>query len=223
MLNNKLNLYPMGQKVYEIIKGKIIDFSYKPDQQLIEQNLCAEFGVSKSPVREALQRLEGDGLVILIPYRGAYVASVLIEEFKEICQLREALEVFCLEKGMVSYSKKDIKEFKSIMELSKNKLERNEGSEAIEDHLSFHYLIVKKLNNKLIVNAYSRINNKMKRYLLFAIKVKPERIGLYNNEHYKILEAMENGNVSVAVDELRKHLSHVVETFLSDDILQIFG
>jgi DNA-binding GntR family transcriptional regulator len=218
--NEDLALLPIKEKIYEIIKGKIIDFSYKPGQQLIEQNLSNKFGVSKSPVREAFQRLEGDGLVHLIPYKGAYVTALSMQEFKEICQLREALEVFCLEKGMISYSKEDIEDFKKTMELFENKLERKEEMKAIEYHFSFHYLIVKKLNNKLIENTYAKIHGKMERYLLLASKVRPKRLEVSNTEHYGILEAMENGNVSCAVDELKKHLSHVVET-LTDDILQV--
>ena len=219
--NESLEIHPIKEKVYGAIKEKIIDFSYKPGQQLIEQNLSNEFGVSKSPVREALHRLEGDGLVQLIPYRGAFVTSISMKEFEEIYQLREALEIYCLEKGMLSYSKEDIEKFRKIMELSKYNVERKEATKAIEDHLAFHYLLVRKMENKLIEDSYARMHTKMKRYLRIAIKVKPERITLYNTEHYRILEAMGKGNVSSAVDELRNHLSHVVESFLTDEILHV--
>ena len=208
-------------KIYEILKEKIIDFSFKPGQQLIEQNLCKEFGISKSPLREAFRQLEADGLVNLVPYKGVRVASMSTNELNDICQLREALEVFCLEKGINSYSNEDIEEFKALTELSRNKLEGEEKIEAFKSHLSIHYLIIKKSKNKLIEETYSKIHNKMRRYLFLAMKLKPERINVYNAEHYKILRSIEARNISSGIEELRGHLSHVNETFLADDIFDV--
>jgi DNA-binding GntR family transcriptional regulator len=168
-----------------------------------------------------LRQLEADGLVNLIPYRGGYVAGMSTNELNDIGQLREALEVFCLEKGINAYSNEDIEEFKALTELSKKKLEGEEKIEAFKTHLSIHYLIIKKSKNKLIEETYAKIYNKMRRYLLLAMKLKPETINIYNADHYKILGFIEARNMSSAIEELRKHLSHVTGTFLGDDILDI--
>jgi len=111
-------------KIYETLKEKIIDFSFKPGEQLVEQVLSEQFEISKSPLREAFRQLEADGLVNLIPYKGVYVSVLSTKELNDICELREALEVFCLERGLNAYSNEDIEELEALTELSRRKVER---------------------------------------------------------------------------------------------------
>jgi len=208
-------------KIYETLKEKIIDFSFKPGEQLVEQVLSEQFEISKSPLREAFRQLEADGLVNLIPYKGAYVSILSTKELNDICELREALEVFCLERGLNAYSNEDIEELEALTELSRRKVEREEEIEAFKTHLSIHYLIIKKSKNKLIEDAYWKIHNKMRRYLLLGMKLRPETIKTYNADHYKILSFIKARDIVSAVEELRRHFSHVNATLLGDGILEI--
>src|SRR5690606_33184637 len=87
-------------RVYKVIRDLITSYQLKPGVKLIHQELADKLGVSRTPVREALERLDQEGLVIRIPRRGFYVAEVGEEEARELYDLREALELFALRKSM---------------------------------------------------------------------------------------------------------------------------
>jgi len=214
---NKIEINRLSDKVYSTIKQSIINLSLKPGEQLVEMQLAAELGVSKSPIRDAFQRLEREKLVSMVPYKGWYVQKVSLEEFKQNHELREALEIHCLSKGLGSYTKEDIKEFKQTMELAKKKLDQGNNFAAYKAHHHFHVLIVKKLKNKLLENIYSNISDNLERHLNIGVRYMPSRTRLANEQHFNLLEAIEKKDVSLAVDRLKGHLSMLLEDYLNCD------
>lgn len=107
---NKINdIQLLKDRIYQNIKSSIIELHLYPGEQLTEQRLADELGVSKSPIREALQRLEQNGLVHMVPYKGCYVSKLEKEECRELFQTREALELFCIDQKMDSYTEQDIR------------------------------------------------------------------------------------------------------------------
>ena len=212
----------LSDKVYGIIKRNIIDLSYKPGEQLGEQELAAVMGISKSPIRDALQRLEREKFVDMIPFKGSYVAGVSKQEYKEIHQVREALEIYCLSQDCQSYTEEDINKLRQVMASAKKKLEKGDNSGAYKDHFYFHSLIIQKFGNELIENIYSNLADKIKRYINIAEKYIPSRIRLSNEEHMKVLKAIEKKDTALACNELKFHLSNVFDSFLNSDALRIF-
>jgi len=185
----KLNkIEPIKEKVYTILLENIVEGNMAPGEQLVEQTVAARLGVSKSPVRDALHRLSGDGLVIGAPYKGFSVAPMSVKEFSELMQVRMALELFCLEQAMDGYSDEDVREFAAHMDRAGSSLEESKDRLARESHLDFHLLIVKKYGNELMLNIYENNRKKLKRYLRVNIKQIPQRLRISNQYHLKMLE-----------------------------------
>jgi DNA-binding GntR family transcriptional regulator len=201
-------------RVYSVIKSKIVDLSFRPGEQLVEHRLAEELGVSKSPIRDAFQRLDAEGLVQTVPYKGCFVSRVSRQEFRGIFQLREALELFCLEQAFDSYSDDDLEEFREIVDRSVHYVKSGNELLAKNEHLAFHSLIVKKLQNELMENIYSNITDKLARYLNIAVTYIPNRIRISNQQHIKLFEAIKKRKKSLAMQELRQHLSHVLNDYL---------
>jgi DNA-binding GntR family transcriptional regulator len=185
--SQKIEIQLLSNRVYDFIKTGIINLSYKPGEQLIERRLTAELGVSKSPIRDALQRLERENLVYMIPFKGSYVANVSKEQYEEMHQVREALEVYCLSRGLTTYTEEEI---------------------------------IQKFGNKLIENIYSNLSDKIKRYINIAEKHIPSRVKLANEEHRDLLKTIEEKDVTLAVNELKSHLSKVLDAFLNCDAIK---
>jgi DNA-binding GntR family transcriptional regulator len=204
----------LKDRVYSAIKSKIIDLSFKPGEQLIEQRLAEVLGVSKSPIRDAFQRLEAEGLVKTVPYKGCFVATISRQEFKDVFQLREAMELFCIEQSFDSYTDDDIRQFEEIMDRSVQLLTGGDEMSAYHEHLHFHELIVEKLGNELIERIYSNIGDKLSRYLNIVVTYIPNRIPSSNQQHQRLLSAIQKRDKNRAVDELRIHLTDVLQDYL---------
>ena len=208
---------PIKEKVYTILLENIVEGRMAPGEQLVEQAIAAGLGVSKSPVRDALHRLNGDGLVVGAPYKGFSVAPMSIKEFRELMQVRMALELFCLDQTMDGYSESDVIEFTTYMDRAGSSLADSKDQLAQESHLDFHLLIVKKYGNELMTGIYEKNRKKLKRYLRVNIRQTPERIRISNQYHVKLLELFRKKDKTTALVELKNHFSDICEAFLSGE------
>lgn len=210
------NIEPIKEKVYTILLENILEGRMLPGEQLVEQTVAAELGVSKSPVRDALHRLSGDGLVVGAPYRGFCVAPMSAKEFKELMDVRMALEIFCLHEAMDGYTDEDIQEFSAYMDHASESLDHSKDQLAHESHLDFHLLIINKYGNDMIAAIYDNNRKKLKRYLRINIKQIPERIQISHQFHLRMMELIRKKDKNGAVSELRNHLCDVTEAFLKE-------
>jgi len=213
---NKINdMQLLKDKVYETIRQNIIDLNLYPGEQLTEQRLSDELGVSKSPIRDAIHRLEQQGLICVVPYKGCYVADLDKKECRELFQLREAIEIFSMENRIDSYTEEDIREFTAIIKLATEEIKRGNESSAYNEHLSFHSMIVDKLGNSLILDTYSNVQDRIRRYLNFVVKYSPDRVKLSNKQHVELLDAIRQRDKEWASRDLKHHLETVLEDYLA--------
>lgn len=211
----KIQAIPLlKNRVYEEIKESIIKLAFLPGEQLVEQRLADELGVSKSPIRDAFQRLEQEGLVFSIPYRGCFVSPISTQECRDLFQLREALEIYCLDNCFFLYTDDDIREFERIMDDAVQLMDGSQEYAAYRKHLSFHYLIIHKSNNHMIESTYSSMFDKMRRYIDIVVRLDPNRVMLSSHQHRDLLQAIRDKDKDAAVRALRLHLSTVLEDYI---------
>ncbi len=207
----------LKDRVYEAIKKEITELNLKPREQLTEKSLADELGVSKSPVRDALQRLEAEGFVYASPYRGYFVSMLSATEFKDIFQMRIGIELFCLSEKIDSYSKEDINELETVTKISIEQVKKADENSAFENHLCFHKMIVNKLGNKLIDDAYFNLCEKMMRYLNVAKKNLPDIIIESDVEHQELFNAIQARDRTLSVRILKSHLSNLMNKYLKSE------
>ena len=100
----------ISNEVYEAIKGKILRMELKSGEPLVEEDLAREFDVSRTPIRDALKRLEHDGFVTIIPYRGSVVREITEGDIVEIYTIRQALESICVKNAVPIISEANIRQ-----------------------------------------------------------------------------------------------------------------
>ncbi len=215
------NIQLLKHKAYDAIRQRIIDLDLRPSEKLIEQRLCDQLGFSKSPIREAIQRLEQEGLVYSLPFKGCFVADINEKGIREIFQLREALEAFCIKIGCETSSKKEIQEIKKFFE----KAEKALGDENLKQCYVFdrqlHELLISHSKNAKIIQTYSTLKDHLYRYWNISTLIS-ERVAKSHEQHLLIIEALEQGDKILAETRLSDHLKSVLEDFVHSDEFKFF-
>jgi len=215
----KISDFPLlKDKVYEIIKKNIIGLSLPPNSQLVEKRLAEEMGVSKSPIREALLRLEREGLVYTIPFKGCFVAKITPQDLQETFQLREALETYCVQQGCEAFSGKEINRLKEILVEGDEALQANDVNRCYSVNTLFHDTLVSNTKNSKIQRTYANLRDHLDRYRNIASRILG-RVAKSHQEHVLIIQAMEVRDDAQARKQIVDHVRSVLIDILHSEEL----
>ena len=203
----------LRQRVYEILKRAIIFQEIGPGQKTDEEGVAKQLGVSRTPIRESLCRLENEGIVKIIPRRGAFVARHSKESIIEILLVREVLEGFAARLAVGHIDERTIEEMSSLFRDFSGANIRDRSKDYAQADLKFHTLIVKKSQNSWLMSIMNILNDhiQMLRLRTVALEGRPEHSLL---EHRKIIEALEKRNPSLAESLMRRHIQNVRKSVL---------
>lgn len=204
-------------RVYEILKRRIIELELAPGFPIYEAELAGELGVSKTPVREALRQLERDGLVENFPARGSIVSNISSQDVDDVFQIREILEIGAARRAAQLGGNDEL-----LRELSEDRrlLAETEASPALVHEWGtwedVHISILRSLNNRSLLDMYiglvdriTRIRNYYSRFLA------TRRYHDILAEHAAILDAICSRDCDVAEHTMQQHL-HNASIFLSE-------
>lgn len=193
-------------KVYELLKDRIVKNELKPQEYLNEQLIARDLGVSKTPVREALQKLEHERLVVIIPNKGTFVANVTIDRIRELFEIREILECAAARLAAKLPARG---QFESVLQTHPS-LTISDGAELRHQLLSgyqVHTRIVEAVENSYLTEYYQNILAHIVQVRVFFIR----RFGMKRlhetvEEHRTILKAIVDGDAETAETAMRDHL-----------------
>ncbi|KAB7705599.1 FCD domain-containing protein [Bacillus aerolatus] len=186
----------MEHYVYDHIKTAILSRKLAPGKQLVENKISNTLQVSRTPIRNAIKKLSLEGLVDIIPNKGAFVTSPTKEEIIQAYELRANLEFLAASKAMDSMTEEDFTEIKKSIE-EENKVLLNKNSEAyVKSNKSFHVAITEKCNNTFLNEFIVTLINRTNIYLLLYDEFfdNPEQQPYSPDEHTYILNLMEQKN-----------------------------
>ncbi len=199
----------LADKVFELLQTAIVKGRLQPGQRLSEAELSTTYGVSRGPLREAIRRLEGRGLVTKRPHAGISVVSLGFHELMEIYQVREALEGMACRLAAQSMSDDEISELKALLDMHRKMVDDDDGRSYYqkEGDFDFHYRIVKgSKNSRLYQSLCGELYHlvRMYRYRLSLQAGRPHRA---LKEHTRIYEAIEARDAELAEILMRRHIS----------------
>ncbi len=196
-------------QTYKILKNMIITREILPGKKIIEETLAQEIGVSRTPIREALFRLEHEGIVEIIPRRGAFVVKQSKDDIIEIMQIREVLEALTVRLATPLLEKSDILKLRSCLEtLRATPEEERHVIEYNDSELEFHGMLLAKCPNQMLKQMMGMVNARLQIIRLRTV-VLPGRAQKSLDEHAAILEMIEKGNAEGAERMMRKHVISV--------------
>jgi DNA-binding GntR family transcriptional regulator len=206
----------LRDQIYDIVKEMIVMREIKPDEKINEERLADRLRVSRTPIRETLCRLENEGIVKVIPRRGAFVIKQCKERVVEILQVREILE------GLVARLVAQDGDEKTLNKLRKS-LERIRSVPEEDGHLmkytnadiEFHNILLEACNNEMLQNMMGIVNSHLQIIRLRTVVI-PGRARRTVEEHFRVLEAIEGGNANSAERLMRKHIESVRDSALKN-------
>ncbi|MEW6356495.1 MAG: GntR family transcriptional regulator [Planctomycetota bacterium] len=204
----------LGDVAYERLKGRIMCKKILPGERLVEEELAGELGVSRTPLREALRKLAQEGIVKIVPRRGAVVAKPSAEEVLEILLVREVLEGLAARLAMEHVTRRTIREMRACFRPFKNfddpALKENILSYYQAD-VKFHKLLVHTSKNKKLIGVIGNLCDHMQILTLRHVSL-PGRTVQSLQEHIDIIDALDKRDASLAEARARLH----IQRFMGD-------
>ena len=196
-----------GNIVYQKIKIAILNEMYEPNQILNERKLAEEFQISRTPVREALKILEGEGWVKIIPWKGAIVNKITQKEIDEIFQIRLIIEPAIIE---LLQNKIDYKKRAYLDKLYENQKRTKTKKEFILADREFHMTFAEWTENLQLIEMVKGLNDRIYMVGHKAINSKDSKREEESlEEHYRIIQALKNNDIMMAKNFM---IAHVIET-----------
>jgi DNA-binding GntR family transcriptional regulator len=215
-LQKLINNPDLRSQTYKILKNMIITREIAPGKKISEEALAQEIGVSRTPIRGALFQLEHEGIVKIIPRRGAFVVKPSKENIVEILQVREVLEALIVRLVTPLLEKSDIRKLRSCVDKLRSIPEKERHIlDYTNSELEFHDLLRKKCPNQLLRRMMEEVNGYLQiiRLRTVVLTGRPQKT---LDEHTKILEMIEKGKTEEAEMMMRRHVDSVKKTALKN-------
>jgi len=208
------NYRTLTETIYQNIRKSIIKRKYKSGNRLLLNDLSNEMNVSMTPVREALKKLEKDGLVMILPNRGAIVISLTLRDVIEIYDLREHLESLAVELFIENKRENILDKLEKICDEDEDCLRKNDLDLHVECNYKFHILLVKSCGNKRLIKFYDELSGQLSvlvgRTISFAGEPKKSA-----SEHRELIETLKMGNIELSKKIIQNHIQNAKKDILS--------
>lgn len=207
----------LREKVFERIREDILKGRYKKGDELVECTIGKELGVSRTPVREAIRQLELQGLVQLIPNKGAFVTGISQKDVLDMYLIRAKLEGLCAALAAENASKEQIEKMEEAVYLSDFHAERGNYQQVCEQDGKFHELLYEASKSRILEHTLSNFHQYLKRVRMASVKFRM-RVRPSNSEHRKILEAIREGDGKRAEEAAYTHIQNTMENLKNFDL-----
>lgn len=207
-LKVNMNEYlPLRDVVFNTLRQAILKGELAPGERLMEIQLAERLGVSRTPIREAIRKLELEGLVLMIPRKGAEVAKISEKSLRDVLEVRRSLEELATELACQRMTEEEIRELGEAQEAFNRAVSQGDVIEIAETDEHYHDIIYMGTGNSRLVQILNNLREQMYRYRMEYIKDADKRQILLI-EHEKILEALKSHHVQEAKDAMREHIDN---------------
>ena len=152
---------PLRDVVFQTLRQAILRGELKPGERLMEIQLANKLGVSRTPIREAIRKLELEGLVLMIPRRGAEVAEITEKSLRDVLEVRGALEELAVDLACERITQEDISKLKEAAKLFEETLPGEDVTEIAEADVKFHDIIYLSTDNQRLIQLLYNLREQM--------------------------------------------------------------
>ncbi|MFT9846342.1 GntR family transcriptional regulator [Aneurinibacillus sp. REN35] len=200
------------QHAYEKIKNAIIDHQILPGEPLFERNLSESLGISRTPIREAIQLLELEGWVQSIPRKGTFVCNISRQDVEEVLQLRKANEALVMELLIPTITEEKMEDIDRIY--GHQSVEKENNQRFISIDKDFHIYLAELSGNRRLAQYMQTLSDQMRWFGIQALNL-PDRAEQTLHEHAVIIEGIKNRDVEQAKQAVIEHIDRTREAVLS--------
>ncbi len=214
--------YSLRGRVFTKIRDDILNGVYKEHEELKEARIGKELGVSRTPVREALRQLELEGLVQIIPNRGAFVTGISAKDVRDIYMIRSRLEGLCARWACEHITREQLESMEENVYLAEFHAGKGHMEQMAELDNQFHHTLYKACDSKMLehlLNDYHEYLLRVRKKALSSI----DRGTASNKEHRSIMEAIRAGNADLAERLASEHMKNAYANMVSNGLYDLYG
>lgn len=213
MSKNSLSLQtdeflPLRDEVFNTLRERILKGVYKPGERLMEIHLADQLGVSRTPIREAIRMLELEGLVKMVPRKGAQVAKISKEDLQDVLEVRKALDTLSVKLACERITEDEIKLLNNAEREFEKAFASKDVREIAEADVAFHDVIHAATKNGRLKSMISNLAERIYRYRFEYIKQQSDGGKTLMLEHREIMRCIESRDVESAVKATEIHIDN---------------
>ena len=204
---------PLRDVVFNTLRQAILKGELKPGERLMEIQLANKLGVSRTPIREAIRKLELEGLVLMIPRKGAEVAEITEKSLRDVLEVRKALEELAVKLACDRMTKQQMIQLKEAAKEFEQTLKTNDVTKFAEADVKFHDVIFMATDNQRLIQLLNNFREQMYRFRVEYLKKEcfhPILIA----EHEDIINRIEKRQKEEAAEVVCRHIDNQVETVI---------
>ena len=202
-------------KVVEYLRRSIESGDFSPGDRITELEISGKLGISRSPVREALATLAQEGLVTIIPYRGAIVSTVDADRFSALLEFRLVLEEFAVREFIAKATEIEYARIADLVDMICKHARAGDEAAALEADLQLHQAIVACARNSFLERTYAELLGHVALYSTLTVTAVYEQLEKLASEHVRWLDAVRRGDVADAIAIMRAHIEFGFEETLA--------
>jgi DNA-binding GntR family transcriptional regulator len=215
LLPIKLDNYkPLRELVFESLREAIIGGKLAPGERLMEIQMAEEMGVSRTPVREAIRKLELEGLVVMICRKGAYVAGLSLKDIADVFEIRSALEGLAAGLAAERITDGELEELERYLVKISEESETGDLNKVVETDTDFHSLIYSASRNQRLFQIINNLREQIQRFRTTSLSY-PGRMKVAVEEHRKIVEAISARDGESARKLAQEHIENAESSMMS--------
>ncbi len=213
--------YSLRGRVFHKLRDDILSGAYKENEELKEVAIGEELGVSRTPVREAFRQLELEGLIQIIPNKGAYVTGITAKDVKDIYMIRSRLEGLCARWATEHITKEQMEEMEENVYLAEFHAGKGHMEQMAELDNRFHDILYEACDSKMLEHL-------LKDYHNYVLRVRKKTLSTgrgreSNKEHQLIMEAIKEKNADRAEELAHAHMINAYNNMVKNGLYEIYG
>lgn len=215
LLPVRLDSYkPLREVVFESLREAIINGNLRPGERLMEVQLAEELGVSRTPVREAIRKLEIEGLVVMLARRGAYVAGISVKDIADVFEVRAALEALAASLAAERITDEELEDLERSLVGISGVSDAQDINVIVAQDTHFHDVIYRASRNNRLMLIISHLQDQLQRFRITTLS-RPGRTREAVEEHKKIVEAISERNSELSGQLAREHIENAESSMLN--------
>ena len=204
---------PLRELVLEAIREAIIDGKLRPRERLMEIQLAEELGVSSTPVREALRKLELEGFIVMVPRKGAYVADLSYKDIADVFEIRAALEGLAAGLAAERITEEELEDMGRLLVEKGEAAASGDIERCVEVDTKFHEALYKASRNDRLITILSNLREQIQRFRLTSLS-SPGRMRQSFDEHRAIIEMLEARDIAAVRHLATEHIENAENVLL---------
>ncbi|ADQ04870.1 transcriptional regulator, GntR family [Caldicellulosiruptor owensensis OL] len=202
------NYKPLREIVFEKLRDMIVNGDLRPGERLMEIKLAEMLGVSRTPIREAIRKLELEGLVVMLPRKGAYVADISKKEIMDVLEIRAALDKLAAGLAAQRMTRAEKEQLKKVLSSFEKNFKSGNIEGMINDDIRLHDLIYLGAKNEKLQHIINNLREQITRFRIIYLKEIYRKSENLLKEHKEIVEAIISGDIEKAQKMAEEHIKN---------------